>query len=146
MTAEMRIPFSQLRFSDDAPEWGLQIMRTVARTNPFLGRESSVGVHGTLEREPQLRGELTAERPQEQQPEDRVLGHVRAFPENRVPDPEAGPEARDRRDGEDQRRPREHGQPRGGDSPQGHSGDGSLAPQPANGKGTRCKSGTVPPL
>ncbi|HEY4056807.1 MAG TPA: DUF5916 domain-containing protein [Kofleriaceae bacterium] len=32
-TAEMRIPFSQLRFSDDAPEWGFQVMRNVARTN-----------------------------------------------------------------------------------------------------------------
>ena len=56
---------------------------------------------------------FAADRPHQQQAEDRVLGHVGALAQDRVPGAEAGAEVGDRREREDHPRPDEDGQPGG---------------------------------
>jgi hypothetical protein len=53
--------------------------------------------------------QLAADRPRQQQAEDRVLGHVGALAQDRVPGAESGAEVWDRREREDHRRPGENG-------------------------------------
>ena len=93
------------------------------------------------------RGQLAAERPQQQGAEHAysvTCAHFRSTVSHVA---ETGAEARDRREREDHRRPEDDGEP--------DRGRAAIAPpaamlvsrrQPASGKGIRCKSGTVPPL
>jgi hypothetical protein len=90
---------------------------------------------------------LVAERPQEQGAEQGVLARVRELPQEEVPGAEAGAEVRHGREGEDDRGPRDHREPepeRGGDRHRPMVGSGLQETE--HGEGTRCESGTVPPL
>ena len=93
------------------------------------------------------RERLPAQRPVEQPAENGVLRQVRALAEDRVPRPEPGREARDRREREDDGGPDEDGKPDREESRSGHRRPMLVSGhKPASGKGIRCKSGTVPPL
>src|SRR2546423_8882594 len=56
-------------------------------------------------------GRLPPEGPEEEAPEDRVLGQMRAFPEYEVPDAQPTREIRDRGEREDEPGPEDDGQP-----------------------------------
>jgi hypothetical protein len=90
--------------------------------------------------------QLAPERADEQQPEDRVLDRVRQLPEHEIPAAEARPEIWNGREREDHRRPEDDRKPEPERGRRRHECDGRLAPQTEHGEGTRCKSGTVPPL
>src|SRR2546422_4912978 len=83
---------------------------------------------------------------EEQQAENRVLGHVRTLAKHGVPGAEARPEVGDRGEREDHRRPEDDRQPGGNGARSRHGAMLVSAPIKASGKGNRCKSGTVPPL
>jgi hypothetical protein len=57
------------------------------------------------------RERLALDRPHEQRPEHRVLGHVRELSQDEIPGAEARAEAGDRREREDQAGPQDDGQP-----------------------------------
>ena len=69
------------------------------------------------------RRHLPQQRPREQQPQDRVLRHVRALAEQEIPAPEPAGEMRDRRQREDQGRPEDDGQPMRECARGGHADD-----------------------
>ena len=89
---------------------------------------------------------IGAERAPEERREYRVLGHVSELPQHEIPRPEAGAEAGDRREDEDDARPDDDREPQAERGRPRHRPMIGSAPHTVPSEGTRCKSGTVPPL
>ena len=87
----------------------------------------------------------TLDRPHQQGAEDRVLAQVRDLAQDQIPGAEAGRQARNRREREDHRRPENDRSPRPEASGRHDPMIGSCVTR-ERGEGTRCNSGTVPPL
>ena len=109
--------------------------------------EVLVQLVGDRVRDPEReRRPLDADRPQQQRAEQRELRGVRQLPEDEIPGPEAGAEIGDGREGEDDGRPENDRRPQAQRDWKGHTTMVGSAPHKERSEGTRCKSGTVPPL
>ena len=123
-----------------------RVDRDVERRAVTAGDERLVElVADRVERPERERQTGSSGRADEQRAEDGVLGRVRDLAQHEIPAAEPGSEVGHRREREDQRRPRDDGQPEARRETRTPSDD-RLARNQEHGEGTRCESGTVPPL